>query len=591
MIVIVIAGALTAGHASAGGLEYAGQGARALGRGGAMAARADDPMVLAHNPAGLAELRGTQLLLDMNLALMDACVDPAGYYGYGAYAGGSPSRLPDPETGETVELPLGPDTSNPAMTQPAVAAAKAYYYDPYDTVCLDQQIVPVPQLAWAMRVTEDLGIGFGFIFPAVTPGGSWGSDYGVIRNERGELRPAATRYMLLKSSNLGIFPTLGAGYRLLKELRVGLAVEWGVFAINNYTMAPAGGGTSPHNDVRAHTKAQDWLVPAATASIHVVPDDAIDIVLAFRWQDGIDAAGTQDLETGVFDPNFDPYTTTGIEVKSLRIELPWKLRAGIRYADRLAPRVSGTGADETDYAVGDVIHDPLQDERFDIELDVEYQMNSRFKEQVIEYGQGGRINFRAAGSDTLSFTPYPVPEVPRTVIQKQWQDQVSVRLGGAYNILPGMLGLSAGAHYETRGVDPSYMQIDFFPLQRIGLHGGVIVRVMNAIDLVLSYAHIFQEELVVALPSHMERSAIDDARIMGDGTVYNVSKRVDAPTDRGGLNGTVVLEEPSQGASDGTAKVNQILSRTGPDQPPWIINAGRYRSSIDVLAVGINVHF
>jgi hypothetical protein len=38
--------------------------------------------------------------------------------------------------------------------------------------------------------------------------------------------------------------------------------------------------------------------------------------------------------------------------------------------------------------------------------------------------------------------------------------------------------------------------------------------------------------------------------------VQDVSKRVDAPTDRGGLNGTVVLEEPSQGPADGTAKVN-----------------------------------
>jgi hypothetical protein len=456
---------------------------------------------------------------------------------------------------------------------------------------LEQQTVPVPQLAWSTRVSEDLGIGFGFIFPAVMPGGSWGSEYGVIENENGELRPAATRYMLLKSSNLGIFPTLGAGYRLFDALRIGLAVEWGVFAINNFTMAPAGGGTSPHNDVRAHTKAQDWFVPAATASVHVVPVDAIDIVFAFRWQDGIDAQGTQDLETGVFDPNFEPFTTTGIEVQSLRIDLPWKLRAGVRFADRLAPRPAGTGSGEADFVNGDTIHDALQDERFDIELDVAYELNSRFKEQVIEYGQGGRINFQAAGSDTLSFTPYPVPEVPRTVIQKRWQDQISVRVGGTYNVLPGVLGISAGAHYETRGVDADYMQIDFFPLQRVGLHGGVIVRVASSLDLVVSYAHIFQEDLVVALPSHMERGDIDDARIMGDGTVYNVSKRVDAPTDRGGLNGTTVLEEPAQGSPDGTAKVNQILSRTGPDQPPWIINAGRYRSSIDVLAVGVNVHF
>src|SRR5262245_22185013 len=125
-VLIVATVCLLAARANAGGLEYAGQGARSLGRGGASTARADDPMVLAHNPAGLAELRGTQLLLDLNLALMDACVDPSGYYGYGAYAGGSPSRLPDPDTGETVPLPLGAQTSPSGMTLPASPEAKAY---------------------------------------------------------------------------------------------------------------------------------------------------------------------------------------------------------------------------------------------------------------------------------------------------------------------------------------------------------------------------------------------------------------------------------------------------------------------------------
>jgi long-chain fatty acid transport protein len=86
LIAVVLA--LGAARAHAGGLEYTGQGAQSLARGGAVAARADDPMVLAHNPAGLAELRGSQFLLNINLALFDACVDPAGYYGWGAYLGG-----------------------------------------------------------------------------------------------------------------------------------------------------------------------------------------------------------------------------------------------------------------------------------------------------------------------------------------------------------------------------------------------------------------------------------------------------------------------------------------------------------------------
>lgn len=98
--------------AQAGGFEYVGAGAEALGRGGAVAARADNPMVLSYNPAGLVELRGSQFLLDMNLALFNACMDPAGYYGWGAYNGGNPSVLRDGK-GQTLNLNLGnPDASN-----------------------------------------------------------------------------------------------------------------------------------------------------------------------------------------------------------------------------------------------------------------------------------------------------------------------------------------------------------------------------------------------------------------------------------------------------------------------------------------------
>ena len=64
---------LSASSARAGGLEYQGQGATALGRAGAVEAKASDPMVIAYNPAGLAELRGSQFLLNLNLALFHAC--------------------------------------------------------------------------------------------------------------------------------------------------------------------------------------------------------------------------------------------------------------------------------------------------------------------------------------------------------------------------------------------------------------------------------------------------------------------------------------------------------------------------------------
>ena len=244
----IFAGALlacscfAASSAQAGGLEYTGQGAQALGRGGAVAARADDPMVLAHNPAGLAELRGSQFLINLNVAMFDACFTGAGYYGWGTYLGGKESSLPDPDGGPPENIPL---TKIDSSVTPPVAAAHDYYVDPFDTVCLDQRVTPIPQIAWTRRLSEDLGIGIGLIFPSATPNGRWGGEFGVIRGDDGDLRPSPARYMMLNTNNLGIFPNVGIGYRIFKALRIGASFEWGIIGVNTTTTAAALGGTIP----------------------------------------------------------------------------------------------------------------------------------------------------------------------------------------------------------------------------------------------------------------------------------------------------------------------------------------------------------
>jgi long-subunit fatty acid transport protein len=575
--------ALAPGPAYAGGLEYAGAGAEALGRGGAAAARASSPMVLADNPAGLAELRGGQLLLDMNLALMNACVDPIGYYGWGIYGGGRPIRLPDASTGEETILSLG----QPGPDGQFGAAEQAFYVDPLDTVCMDQHVVPVPQIALTWRITEDLGVGLGLIFPAVTPQGSWGDENGIIHTDDG-LRPAATRYMLLNANSTGMFPTLGVGYRLARWLRVGAAFDWGLIASNVSLMAATSGGTAPNGDIITELQAWDLFVPGFTASIHVVPIDSIDIVAAFRYQDAFHAEnGTVDLTTGVFNPDGVRHTTP-IELVEVHQDLPWKLRLGIRYADRLAPRPTGAGGGPV---VPDrTVHDPLQDEKWDIEIDAEYQLNSRNQEQWVVYEEEQLLYFEGTSGD-LTATQYPAPSQPPTIIQKRWQDQISLRAGGTYNLFPGIFGISAGAHYENRGVDPDFMQIDYWPVSRVGLHTGIIVRINGFADLLLSYAHIFQETIVVAAPPQEDAGDIYDAFVEAPTEgVTTVDKTVGA---RASI--TDVLEPlPEQNPPsdpDGTARLNETVTRFSSNQPPWIVNSGAYRSSINVLALGVRVHF
>jgi hypothetical protein len=579
---------------------YLGQGAAALGRAGAVEAKPTDPMVIAYNPAGLAELRGSQFLINLNLALLHACDQPAGYYGWGLYIGGQNSVLRDGNQERTLHL-------NDDMK-----AQESYYKTPLDQVCLHQNVVPIPQIAWSTRISEKLGIGAGLIFPAVAPAGHWGGPNGVIHGRDGQLYPAPTRYMLLSANNLGLFPNIAAGYRVLDRLRLGAALEWGIIAVNTQTMAGAQGGTIPADDIVARIKAQDWFVPAFTVSTHIVPIDALDVVLSFRYQDDVNTHGKASLTTNEFSPSGKPFANENIKIYSLRQRMPWKLRAGFRYADRFAPRPIGTGKGEGDPARPEVIHDALQDERWDIELDLGYELNGRNQQQRLDWcefqppkpGAVAPVCTNETQQRLLfvSANPMAKPGMPpgpaQTLVEKHWKNQLTASLGGTVNVLPGVAGISAGVNYETRGIDPAYMQIDFFPVTRVGVHGGVIFRVAKSIDLVASYGHIFQETIIAAPPPNQTRqqiyscwagNATDRSMCTAPvGQVGAIDQSAGAFLNR---QPAPPLPAPSQGKADATAKLTQNLSQSAADQPPYVVNSGKYTSHFDVIAAGVNFHF
>jgi len=577
---LCVAGAmLVASRASAGGIEYTGAGAQALGRGGAVTAKANDPMVLLYNPAGLAELRGSQLAINANLALMDACMEPIGYYGWGAYGGGKPAKLVDPNTGEALTLNLG----NPSMIGPA---EQSYYNSKLDTVCLDQDWTPIPQVGFSARLSEAIGVGFGLLFPNAPPQGRWGGEDGTISTPNGP-RPAPTRYLTMRSGTLALYPTFGIGVRLTDWLRIGASFQWGIFNVDQTNMAVVSAGTTPSGDIITRVRVTDWFVPAIAASLHIVPFDAVDIVGAFRYHGDLNAPGTIDMTTGFADPNAQAYTTIN-QITGVKQRFPWQLRAGIRYASRLAPRPSGTGNKEPEGFNGDRIHDALEDERWDIEFDIEYQMNSRMSEQRVEYQPNQSV--QSQGLDgTVRAAMFPDASQPYTVIPKGFKDQISARVGGTYNLFPGLFAISIGGHYETRGVDPAYMQLDYWPVSRIGLHAGVMLRVSRTIDLIASFSHIFQETLVVAAPMHKTGEAIYEEEYRVTGKVSNIDQRSGTAASRGMQAPVLAAENPA--GAHGEARLTQNLTKTSAGEPPVIINSGTYRSGMNVLAVGMNVHF
>ena len=142
-----------------------------------------------------------------------------------------------------------------------------------------------------------------------------------------------------------------------------------------------------------------------------------------------------------------------------------------------------------------------------------------------------------------------VPRLPQLAEQgvefelpHYWNDQVSLRLGGDVHVMREVLTLRAGVHYETSGIEPSYMSVDFQPGQRVGLHGGLTYR-MGRVDLLASYSHIFQETVEVSWQEA------------------------------------------------GFAQVTVNTPQTTPGSKlPVVVNAGKYTTGFDVISVGVNVH-
>jgi len=601
LVATLLLSTLPASVALAGGLEYAGgTGARSLARGGAVHAKADNPLVLRYNPAGLAELRGGMLNGSLNLALMDACFDAYGFYGWGFYTvtpGGLALPGPDGEIDTRIEVrPQDPTVKG--LTDPDDPSSYVFLSEPLPEVCLEQSVAPIPNGAASYRVTEDLGVGFGMIFPSAMPGGRWGDQDGLVRNEDGELRPSPARNMIVSNGTIGIFPTVGAGYRIMDWLRVGVALQWGIVWADVSTNSSTSGGTDPGNDIATRIIGKDLFVPGVTSSIHAVPIDAVDVVLAFRWQDNVSMKNPSAfVTTGSLHENATEVANQQLNFHEIFQPMPWALTLGARYADRLLPRPTGTGHGE---AGRGEIRDAMSDERWDIEFDAQYQFNSRVDQSsafpintcdqsvpdscqqiVLQKAQPGAVPeelaFPSAKSEQGIF------------VQRQWEDQWSLRLGGSYNILPGVVSLHAGAHYETRGIDLAYMTPEAWPLQRIGLHTGVTYR-WRSLDFTLAYGHIFQETVIVGSPPHgdaYERDVSEDGYANGERVI---DKRVGYRTEPGEVLGAV--EDPSEPKnSDATAAWEQNTSSYDRDKPAYVVNSGKYTSSLELFAIAITAHF
>jgi long-subunit fatty acid transport protein len=447
-----VALALTTATKRAGATNAFGfpdNGTEQVGRGGAWVARASNPLATAQNPAGLAGQK-TGVLLDANLVWNKVCFLRSGQ-------------------GHVMGEGVG------------VA---------YPEVCNSNKGTPqvLPSLAAVYRATSRLGIGLSIAPPSVY-GSLTFPETVATRNSAGVSAqlPSGQRYMLLEQSGIVFNATLGAGFELLDNLRVGAGFVWG-FA--RYKIANAdqslsvnpnatGGYDDPvTSDVRADLDVSDYFMPGVTVGVLYSPLDVLDLGADVTAQQAFDGHGDLTLKAQYWSfngtsPNPEVTESKNVEkgLAHFRLANPLDARVGARFH---APRAPGLDPDG--------VRDPLADDLFDVELDVSYTHNSSYDRAQLRFPASPVIQVQGTANGAV------VPE--NNDDEFHAKDSVGLRLGGDYVILPGQLAARAGAWWEPDRQNADYATVAFLNSQRIGLALGGVYR-LGPVDVEAAFMHVF----------------------------------------------------------------------------------------------------
>lgn len=285
--------ALLSPSARAGGFEIPDNGTEALGRGGAFVAKADDPTAIQYNPAGLAQQRGTRVLLDGHMVLSSYS-----FQRYGVF----PDNPSDPRT------PWG--------------------HAPYPKV----QNTGGPFFAPFLAATSDFGLDWLTAAVGVFgPSGVGSRTYplGV------EGAPAASRYDVVQENSLIALPTAAVGVKVFDWLDLGAAVHfvYGSFSLTSTSFVDIAAAACPNAEYqpcdsvsRLDVKGTGWAGTFG-ALIHASP--TFTLGASVRTPISIDASGSATVLSAPLGQSIPPPGNA-----TFHTELPLYARAGARLAFR-----------------------------------------------------------------------------------------------------------------------------------------------------------------------------------------------------------------------------------------------------------------
>lgn len=536
-------------------------GAAAISRGGAIAAKPVDALTLMHNPAGLTALDGHQGHYGLDMQLDSICVEPYGYYGWGIV-------LPEQRPGTPVNL----DVRRSEFGDPA---SSRYGRRPLDKVCNSGAVVPTPQLAASLRIHERVWLALGLVAPVLVTGSQWGGSDGTIA-VGDSARPTPTRYNVVRQQVQFAFnPTIGAAYKATNWLSFGFAFQVAMGAADSYQVMALRAGTSPSNDMMTKLNASDYFVPSVVLGVYAKPNKYLRLGGTFTWSEGIDGSGeltfyTNHYHHGAVGDEFVPYENKPIKVDQVRLPAPIGVTLAVRYVQPLP------GADENS-------KDPLSSELFDIELDATYISTGQVGAARASVESDFQLKFRRADNTPQEPLEVKAGALSALSADRHGLDQYSLRLGGSWTALPGVLQASLGAFYQSRSVEAAYVAIDNYGLARIGFGLGARVR-LGPVDVTAAYSHIFQETIDIAPPQHEPRDQASDDPTRGfDQRIY----------EDGVLSSSPVRDPraPSPGSADAIASVRQTAVFESEDMRARVVNAGKYTAGFNVFSLAVTHRF
>jgi hypothetical protein len=449
-----------ASKAHAAGIEDLVGGAESTGRAAAIG-HAADFMATAHHPANLAVLHGAEAGVELRLPILQACYDRA-----------RDPRVPYREPDPSLEFEG---------------------YEHFSKVCNEADPMLAANIGWAHRVSKRLGYGIGIFTPAGVGQTKYGTDtvVSVLPHPDDPYEPtrtgvqSPTRQMGIERRGVNAFLMAGLGVSLTDWLRVGGSLGYGVASVYSKSVVSAMGGSFKDQEVITEIRAHSWFVPKAVLSLTLAPVQQVEIFGVLTYHGDIRAKGTADLTAnGISGAPLrscreeNPGTHCRIDGVEVTVPFPAiEALGGVRFAKLRRNR--------------DGVLDPMRDEVFDLELQAIWTQTSDVDVFDVKlHGQDPNVDPTTPRIQWNNLYDGSVGAYVRqqSGVPKYWRNTLSLRAGGDVQLVPEHFAVRAGVSYATSAVDPEYMNLDYWPVEKIGIHAGATVAA-GRFKITAGYAH------------------------------------------------------------------------------------------------------